>query len=61
MSKLTFAVIASFIGWVVFYFDCSHDVPVKKCKETRQVELAWDINNITMRGRRCHVKHDKLY
>jgi len=41
--------------------DCSHDLPVKKCKETRQVELAWDINNITMRGRRCHAKHDKLY
>lgn len=41
--------------------DCSHDLPVKKCKETRQVELAWDVNNITMRGRPCHAKHDKLY
>ena len=38
--------------------DCSHDISVKECQETKRSELAWDINNITMRGRTCHTKKD---
>ncbi len=38
--------------------DCSHDVSVKKCQEEGMVELAWDVENITMRGRRCHQIFD---
>jgi hypothetical protein len=42
------------------YFDCSHDIPVQKCKEQGRTELAWDVDNITIRCRECHKKHDKL-
>lgn len=38
--------------------DCSHDKSVKWCKENGCVELAWDVNNITPRGRQCHCKKD---
>jgi len=41
--------------------DCSHDISVKECQETGRAELAWDIENITIRGRDCHNKHDKTY
>ena len=41
--------------------DCSHDISVKECQESGRTELAWDVNNITMRGRKCHQKHDKTY
>lgn len=39
--------------------DCSHDVSVDQCQKQGKSELAWDVNNITMRGRPCHRKHDK--
>jgi Fe2+ or Zn2+ uptake regulation protein len=42
------------------YFDCSHDISVKKCKEQGRTELAWDVDNITIRCRECHRKHDKI-
>jgi len=42
------------------YIDCSHDISVKKCKENGNTELCFDVNNITMRCRKCHQKHDKL-
>lgn len=41
--------------------DCSHDISVKECQESGRSELSWDINNITLRGRKCHRKHDKTY
>lgn len=41
--------------------DCSHDISVKECQESGKSELAWDVNNITMRGRKCHQKHDKTF
>ena len=41
--------------------DCSHDKSVDWCQKNRCVELAWDINNITMRGRKCHRIKDKTY
>ena len=39
--------------------DCSHDISVKECQESGRSELAWDINNITLRGRPCHNIWDK--
>lgn len=42
-------------------FDCSHDISVKECQETGRSELAWDVTNITLRCRRCHQIHDKIY
>ena len=39
--------------------DCSHNKSVDWCQKNRCVELAWDIDNITLRGRKCHNKHDK--
>lgn len=38
--------------------DCSHDVPVSECQKRGQAELAWDVNNITIRCRECHQNHD---
>lgn len=40
--------------------DCSHDKSVKECQESGQTELAWDVDNITMRCRTCHAIRDKL-
>lgn len=42
------------------YIDCSHDISVKKAKETGRTELAFDVNNITMLCRKCHQIKDKL-
>lgn len=33
--------------------DCSHDIAVKK----GNIEQAWDINNITIRCRKCHEEY----
>ena len=41
------------------YIDCSHDISVYECQNSRRTELAWDVNNITLRCRDCHRKHDK--
>jgi len=41
------------------YLDCSHDISVDKCQKNGTSELAWDIDNITIRCRNCHNKHDK--
>lgn len=38
--------------------DCSHQIPVKKCLESGRAELAHDVDNIKMRCRECHRKHD---
>lgn len=40
--------------------DCSHDVPVSECIKSGHPELAYDVKNITLRGRLCHKNHDKL-
>ncbi len=42
------------------YLDCSHNISVKKCKENGETEKAFDVNNITIRCRKCHQIHDKL-
>ena len=41
--------------------DCSHDLSVDQCQKQGKSELAYDTNNITIRCRSCHQKHDKLY
>ncbi len=38
--------------------DCSHDLSVDQCQKQGMSEKAWDVDNITLRGRPCHVKHD---
>ena len=43
------------------YLDCSHDVSVDQCQKQGKSELAYDTNNITIRCRDCHRKHDKSY
>lgn len=41
-------------------FDCSHDVSVDRAQKEGRCELAWDVDNISIRCRDCHRKHDKL-
>ena len=38
--------------------DCSHDISVDQCQKQGMSESAYDVSNITMRGRPCHRKHD---
>lgn len=38
--------------------DCSHDLSVDQCQKQGRTELAWNVGNLTLRGRRCHVAHD---
>jgi hypothetical protein len=42
------------------YLDCSHNVSVKVCIELGQAELAYDVDNIVILGRKCHKIKDKL-
>jgi len=42
------------------YIDCSHDISVKACQDSGNTELAWSLDNITIRCREHHRKHDKL-
>jgi len=41
--------------------DCSHDISVERCKNdpTVNLELAWDVDNITIRCRFHHREWDK--
>lgn len=43
------------------WIDCSHEISVKKCKETGEIEAIFDINNMKLRCRICHKIHDKIY
>ena len=38
--------------------DCSHTISVDEAQKTRRTELAWDVDNIKVRYRDCHIKHD---
>lgn len=40
--------------------DCSHIISVKECQERCYSELAWDVKNIQILGRKCHQKRDGL-
>lgn len=40
-------------------FDHSHEISVDECKKSGRSELAADVNNIRMRCRYHHRKHDK--
>ncbi|QIG62324.1 hypothetical protein [Tenacibaculum phage JQ] len=42
------------------YLDCSHDISVNDCKKQGKTELAFDVNNISVKCRTCHQKKDKL-
>ena len=39
--------------------DPSHTISVKYAQETGQTELAWKQENIKLRCRACHHKHDE--
>ena len=38
--------------------DCSHTISVDEAQKTLRTELAWDVENIKVRCRECHIKHD---
>ena len=40
------------------WLDCSHDVSVDRCQKEGRCELAYDVRNITIRCRKCHIAHD---
>ena len=40
--------------------DRSHTISVKEAQESGRSELAWELDNIKMRCRTCHDKHDNL-
>lgn len=42
------------------YLDCSHDSSVDQCQKQGKSELAYDVDNLTIRCRFCHKKHDKM-
>jgi hypothetical protein len=41
--------------------DVSHDVSVDECQKSGRAELAYSIDNLTVRCRTCHRIHDKTY
>lgn len=41
--------------------DMSHTIGVYESKKQGKVELAWNVENIKIRCRACHQKHDKSY
>jgi len=43
-----------------FPVDVSHDISVDKCIKMGTPELAYDLRNMTMRGRNCHKIYDGL-
>lgn len=40
--------------------DCSHNISVDECKKSGRCELAWDLDNIEIIGRKCHQEKDGL-
>lgn len=40
--------------------DCSHIISVKEAQESGKCELAWDIGNLELLCRDCHMKHENL-
>ena len=40
--------------------DCSHTIGVGKAKQDGRTELCWSVDNIKLRCRNCHQKHDRL-
>lgn len=40
--------------------DVSHEISVKEAKESGKAELCWDLDNLKIRGRKCHQEKDKL-
>ena len=42
------------------FLDCSHNVSVKECQESGRSELAYNVNNMEVLCRACHLIKDKL-
>lgn len=40
--------------------DCSHIISILRAKQMNQIELCWDVNNLSVLCRPCHEKRDKL-
>ena len=40
--------------------DCSHNISIDQCQKMGRAELAWDLDNIVIRGRKCHQKKDNM-
>jgi len=38
--------------------DCSHIISVDQCQKQGRSELAYNVNNIRLLCRSCHIKHD---
>ena len=38
--------------------DCSHTISVNECQKSGKSELAFDVDNIKVRCRKCHDEHD---
>jgi hypothetical protein len=41
------------------YLDCSHNESVDKCQKEGRSEEAYNVDNLKVRCRDCHRKHDK--
>lgn len=41
-------------------FDVSHEVSVKECLESGEAEKSWSVDNLKIRCRGCHERHDGL-
>jgi len=41
------------------FYDPSHIISVNECQNTGRSELAWDLENIEILCRKCHMEHEK--
>lgn len=49
------------LGMEYNVLDCSHDIPVSKCLSSGRAELAYNVDNITVRCRHHHELWDKKH
>jgi len=42
------------------YLDCRHKISVKECQESGKSELAYDVDNLDVLCRGCHIRRDLL-
>ena len=40
------------------FYDTSHIISVKECQEMRKSEIAYDVKNLELLCRNCHIKHE---
>lgn len=41
--------------------DVAHIISVDECQKTGRSELAWNLTNMVIEGRKCHEKRDNLF